>query len=68
MGPSSTLSSGHRDVCSRGTPFVVCVGPSFVVGPTTVGALVGGLAPGPVGCQALPCVEAAGLLVGGAGS
>ena len=40
-----------------------CVGPSVVVGLTTVGILVSGAGPSLVGCQALPCVVAAGPLV-----
>ena len=48
--PAVHSSLVTRAVCSRGAPSVGCVGHSVVVG------YVGGL----VGCQALPCVEAAG--------
>ena len=36
-----------RGMYSRGVPYVGCMGPSFVVGLTTVGVLAGGAGPQP---------------------
>ena len=52
-----------RAICSRSAHYVGCVGPSVVAGPTTVDTLVGNIGPCPIGCQSLPFVVTAGLLV-----
>lgn len=44
MGPVAHPPLATRGICSRGTHFVGLVGPSSVVGLTTMGALLGGLA------------------------
>ena len=62
MGPSSMRPLCYQS--SRHAPYVGCMGPSVVVGLTTVGLLVDGADPGQVGCQALPRVLAVSLLVG----
>ena len=58
------ISASHsllatRAICSRGAPSVYCVGPSVVAGWLLWVVWYVWLAPGLLGCQALPCLEAA---------
>ena len=46
-GSGSTLPSGCKPVWSRGVLYMCSIGPSVVVGLTTVGGLVGGAGPWP---------------------
>ena len=47
LGPSSTFPLVTRALCSRSAPYVGCMGPSTVVGPTAEGTLVGRAGPWP---------------------
>ena len=45
MGPAVHSLLVTRAICSRGVLYMGCVGPSLVMGLTTVGTLVGGSCP-----------------------
>ena len=52
------------EVCAQGMPpYVGCMGTPAVVGPVTVGVLIGRVGPQPSGCQAFPSTDAGGPLV-----
>ena len=55
MGSSSTLLSAHQTYILWGVPYMGCMYPSAVAGPTTVG--MNGLASGSVGWKAVPPLE-----------
>ena len=60
MRPSATVPSGHQSSLLQGRPLCGLHG-SFCCGRlTSAGHLLGMLVPRRGGCQALPCVEAAG--------
>ena len=59
MKLSKALLSFHQIICSRGCPQYGLHGSFFCGRLTTTGGMVGVTGPSQVGCQELPCAEAA---------